>query len=324
MSSDVTFRFAEEKDLDSILRLFEQAFNRVISGDYYRWQFFDTPHCPLSSVVAECDRRIVAHAGFTARAAVLNGEERLVFLRHTSMSSPEVRGTGIYSRLMDWAKARLRDKGAALLLAYPNANLHPLRILRDDYYDIYQIPALVRYPSKHASRHTAPFPGRRMDGQLDDEYATLSTAFPKTVAYGLLRTREYLAWRYAIRPDMEYHLLEERLQGRVKGALIWKSYPAAKPDRIMVLECLTPPDGDALDALLSPLEEYADAHGMSVRLWCNVQNDKRRHKHFERRGYVMGEPIIYFGAFPLIAPEKLPGFADYRNWHIAMGDVDIF
>jgi hypothetical protein len=118
--------------------------------------------------------------------------------------------------------------------------------------------------------------------------------------------------------------LEDQLHDGTKAALIWKLYPAENPDRIMVLECFTPPDADELDALLSPLEEYADAHGMSVRLWCNVHNDRQRHKRFERRGYVLGEPIIYFGAFPLVSARELPGFADYRNWHIAMGDVDIF
>lgn len=312
--------------MPQLLALFSRAFpGRSISEAYYRWQFLDNPICPFSSVVAERGGRIIAHAGYSGRRALLDRREGVIFVKGTSMSDPVVRSSGVYSRLLSWADRRLATRGAELVLSYPNTSNHPLQILRPDYIDIYQIPALIRRarePSatEHSLRALA-FPDCFC--QVDGAVELLGRATFEAQRFGLMRTAQYLAWRYRERPGTDYFMCQDQQGGTLRSLLIWKYYPAEKPDRIMIVEWLSAPEDANAATVLDQVESLADAKGLAVYIWQNVYG-KFRHKLLERRGYTMGAPILYFGAFPLVERQLLGSFDDYRHWHVAMGDVDIF
>ena len=325
MKNDVIFRWAGEPDIPSLQGLFSVAFpGRSITADYYRWQFMRGPVHPGSSAVAERDGRVVAHAGYAGRAARLNGGQGVLFVKQTSMSHPDVRGTGIYSRLLSWADGQLAQKEGALVLSYPNANNHPVQIMRDDYHDIAQIPCLVRVPRRDVAGSGPGVEAFSLaSGYPFEEAAELGEATSAGARYGLARSAEYLTWRYGRHPDVGYRVAEHRVAGRLRSLVVWKYYPADDPRRLMVVEWLSDGDGELAAEAFDAVEAHADGRGLAVCTWQNV-HDRRRHKWLEKRGYALDIPILYFGAFPLVAPETLPGFRDYREWHVAMGDVDIF
>ena len=325
--SDIRFRFVAPSDLPSILELFRKAYpGRTIPERYYRWQFFETPVLPLSSVVAMNGNRIVAHAGYTARVAKLNGCQSILFIKQTSMSDPTVRGSGIYSRLLNWASQALEQRDGHLVLSYPNGNNHPIQILRHDYKDIYQIPALVRPAQKRGGEKGSPnsdnFPEAAVY-TFSQEINVLADGCLSSCDYALMRTVDYFKWRYAKRPDINYRICEMRMAGQLKAMLIWKYYPPHVPDRIMVVEWLSYADDESGSTVFEQLEDHADRNGLAIYIWQNVYQ-RLRHKLLEKRGYKLKEPIIYFGGFPLLNEEHIGPFNDYRNWYVSMGDVDIF
>lgn len=325
MKNEVLFRWAAEPDVPALQDLFSLAFpGRSILADYYRWQFLRGPVLPGSSAVAELDGSIIAHAGYTGRQARLDGRAGVLFVKQTSMSHPRARGSGVYSRLLSWADGQLAQKGGELVLSYPNANNHPVQILRDDYHDIAQIPCLAR-----ASRRGGAGAGPGAEdfalasGYSFDEAAGLGEATLAGFRYGLVRSAEYLAWRYGRHPNAGYRVAEHRAAGRLRSLAVWKYYPADVPRRIMVVEWLSDGEEALAAGAFDAVEAHADEQGLAVCTWQNVHG-RRRHKWLEKRGYVLDLPVLYFGAFPLVEPERLPGFRDYREWHVAMGDVDIF
>ncbi len=327
MNAEVTFRFARPDDIPELLELFSRAFpGRSISDSYYRWQFLENSACPFSSVVAEENGVIVSHVGYSGRKAVINGKEALVFLKATSMSDPAVRGRGIYSRLLSWGNAAVGRRGGRMVLSFPNQQNHPIQAMRPDYRDIGQIPTLVRPcrrpcgATRTAGHLELPL-GRRLQSAHECEKLALATL--RGCKFGLLRTAEYLTWRYVLRPDVEYFTFEDRHGGILKSALIWKYYPSEKPERIMVVEWLSDPEDREAAHVFEAVESIADSLGMPVYTWQNVHSPLR-HKLLERRGYVLQTPVLYFGAFPLVEPRCLGDFSDCRLWHVAMGDDDIF
>ena len=326
MTTQPDFRFLVESDIPAVLRLFQRAFvGRRLSEAYYRWQFIDNPLLPFSSVVAEQDGSIVAHAGYTARRALFESRTGILFIKQTSMSDPRVRGSGAYSRLLTWAHEHLAQRQGELILSYPNGENHPVQILRPDYLDICEIPCLVRPPfGKSAEAHALdlPFLSAASYGFVN-EVSELGTATTSASLCGLVRSAEYLCWRYAKHPENKYHVCEQRTAGCLRSLLICKLYPGDRPTRIMVVEWLSAPDDSDAAEVFAPLEEYADRHGLAICAWQNVFQRQRR-KVLERRGFRVDMPITYFGAFALARHWLQPVWGDYRNWHIAMGDVDVF
>jgi len=359
MPQEVAFRLIEENDLASVMDLFRGAFPLHHPNEMlYRWHFMDNPVMPKSSAAAVVDGKIVAHAGFSGRKAFICAKDDLLFVKQTSMSAPSVRGTGIYSKLLTWANEQLLLRGGKIVLSYPNTNNHPVQILRDDYNDIYQIPALQKTfpqgvgPGYRADRVVVPsddLPGRILHAGREQcnpqpfvfpqEYDELWRETLAGERFGIMRDAKYLTWRYAERPDIDYHLLEDREGGKLKSAIVWKFYPQEKPEKIMVVDWLHSQQDESAARLFEHLEDFAARcvvgrtgtpvgkagdGGLPIALWQNVYR-KKMHKIMEKRGYVPALPILYFGAFPLVDDtDSIDGFHDYRNWYVGMSDVDIF
>lgn len=320
-SLDIEFTFATTSDVEEIVGLFHRSYGRTMTANYYHWQFFESPAGGGYSACARIDGRVICHAGYSRRRARFGRERGHLFAKHTSMTHPDYRGKRIYSQLLGWAHEELSSRGG-MVLSWPNQMNHGIQVLRDDYFDIYQVPALKKMPG-----------GLKGDGGVHDGLRDVPAVFPEeysgicsqTVgqAYcSYVRTPEYLIWRYSRRPDIKYYLIEERSAGQLRSAIIFKQYPETNPDRLVVVEWLSDPADRSAANVFEELEEVASLSGMPVILWHNVY-DRPRHALLERRGYSLAGPILYFGLFPL-SSNLTSRPSEYRNWYISMGDVDIF
>ena len=131
---NLEFRFVTSDDADSICELYAEAFPQAypLNCNYYRWYYFENDVLPFSSVVAIQNGKLAAHAGFSGRRCKLRGKDGLLYLKQDSMSATFAR-QGVYSRLLTWANEQTENKGVSLILSYPNANNHPVQIMRSDY-----------------------------------------------------------------------------------------------------------------------------------------------------------------------------------------------
>ena len=318
------YDWANEGDAEEVAALFARAFRRRLSVDYYRWQFFGAPHEERRCGVVRHEGRIISHVGYSARRALVNGTNGRVVLKFTSMSDPEYQGHGIYTSLMQWAHEHLRAAELDLVLSWPNVRNHPSQRNRTDYRDIYQPPMLLWSPEAATSCAEAcdvPFPRAC---ELDmSQWGPVALGTHGEARYCLERSCEYLSWRYQSHPTTTYYGIESRQGGAVEAALVFKLYPAAKPERINVVEWLCDPHDRSGAVVMEALEDYAVRAGLPITIWHNV-HDYPRHHLLERRGYVPSAPVFYFGAFALASPERLGAYGDWEAWYIAMGDVDVF
>ena len=320
---EIDYEYVTDSDVDEISALFAKVFGRELSADYYRWQFMQAPTGGAHSAVARYKGRIVSHVGYSLREALTNGTRGRFALKFTSMSDPAHQGQGIYTALMGWAHSRLREKEVDFVLSWPNVRNHPSQRNRTDFEDLWQIPTLKWSPPMGGSRAEIPVPFPTVSEVNLDVWGSLALHTPGAASYGLLRSREHLNWRYASAPHTVYYAVESYQAGRLVTALVFKLYPAGRPDRINIVDWFCQPEDRSGAAALALLEDYAAKVGLSVTLWHNV-HDYPRHHLLERRGYRPSEPVFYFGVFPLAPRERLGNYRDWRQWYVAMGDVDIF
>lgn len=329
---NLEFRFVTSDDVDSICELYAEAFPQAypLNCNYYRWYYFENDVLPFSSVVAIQNGKLAAHAGFSGRRCKLRGKDGLLYLKQDSMSATFARGKGVYSRLLTWANEQTENKGVSLILSYPNANNHPVQIMRPDYRDVYQIPALSRnFTDAVVSDNVLDSipPGRLLKGESDPfpalNYETLCSLVSSRIFFGIDCSPEYLTWRFAKHPDVDYYALENFEGGRLRSAVVYKLYPQIQPKKIMVVYWLRDDEDSKASDVFEPLEEFAAKCNFEIALWQNVFQ-KTAYKSLERRGYRLSTPIIYFGAFPIGNAEVTKGFECFANWNVNMSDVDIF
>jgi GNAT superfamily N-acetyltransferase len=70
--------------------------------------------------------RVAGLNGFIAHPVCRDGEVNLAFQSCLSATDPDYRGQGIFTSLIEEAKRLLKQRGAAFLFGYPNANSGPI------------------------------------------------------------------------------------------------------------------------------------------------------------------------------------------------------
>lgn len=320
---DTSFDWVQPSDVEDLQGLFTDAFGRQMSKAYYRWQFLECPLGERHAAVARADGTIVSHVGYSPRALFVNGEAATGLIKCSSMTHPDYQGRGIYTSLMSWCHERFSALGFSLVLSWPNARNHASQRNRTPYVDICLVPTMKRHPKRERSANDqgVPFP-MAPDADMA-EWEELARGSRGAARYGILRSAAYLRWRYQQHPDTDYYVIENRKAGILEAALVFKLYPAGAPDRINIVDWLCSPTDRSGEVVLAALEDYAESVGLPTTIWHSVHDYPRYHV-LERRGYVLSEPIFYFGAFALQPPRRLGPYADWRNWCLSMGDVDVF
>lgn len=320
---DMNIDWVKDQDVDGITALFTRVFDRPMMPEYYRWQFHHQRFGGYNSARVRIGGRIVSHAGFSPRVWKVNGSKGLAMAKHTSMTHPDFRAFGLYSRLLHWATPGLAKTGADIILSWPNRDSHPMQRNRTAYEDICQIPVMKWNPRSDSSKARNSVPLTKTLSFDFHEWGELADRTDGDFLFSNVRTVEYLTWRYKQRPDTVYYAIENRTGGKVRSVVLFKLYPDDRPCVINVLEWLSEPDNREPDHALDQLEDVAAGLRLPITMWHNV-HDYPRHHMLERRGYILSEPIFYFGVIPLGSSERLGPYRDWRNWYMTMGDVDVF
>ena len=105
----------------------------------------------------------------------------------------------------------------------------------------------------------------------------------------------------------------------LSGYVVFKRYG----DELQIVDVLTVPDVDAGVALVAGVASVASNEAAtSVGMWLNVT--RSLHRALERLGFLLREPITYFGGLALQPEITNSGVFDYAQWHLTMGDSDVF
>jgi hypothetical protein len=170
------------------LRLLRGAWGEgALSGDEFDWWFDGNPAGSLRSVAA-IDGRVVAVAGHSLYAMVLDGELRTATFSVHAVTHPSARGRGIFLELERKHEREAREMGAACVLAFASAPTAPLFLGPLGWTAIAKLRVWAR-----------PVWGRTGFG-----WTTYVLGFDGDAAAGwpnhVVRDSEYLRWRYLDSP----------------------------------------------------------------------------------------------------------------------------
>ena len=116
----------EPEHRDDYLRLLRGAWGEgAMSGDEFDWWFDGNPAGSLRSV-AVTDSRVVAVAGHSLYAAVLDGELTTASFSVHAVTHPSARGRGIFVELERKHEREATEMGVSCVLAFASAPTAPL------------------------------------------------------------------------------------------------------------------------------------------------------------------------------------------------------
>ena len=106
--------------------------------------------------------------------------------------------------------------------------------------------------------------------------------------------------------------------GRVSSYVVTKSYG----DGIDLVDIQTANPEEARALLVHIAKLSLDNGVRHISCWAPTHHYV--HGVLERIGFQNSSPITYFGGRELIPSATPPGWLDYKNWYIQMGDSDVY
>ncbi len=209
---------------DDFLGLLDEVYGEAMSTDEFDWFFDRNPAGPrLLSEVREDGRSLGVLAMSYARAQVA-GEEQLVAFAVGAVTHPDARGRGIFGTLELDNEAKAAEAGATMALGFTNPMAGPILVGKLGWHDLYRMRLWAR-PLR--ARRTGEGSLAPRNGGYLDSFGEAQAAQWRAADYGnaLVRTAEYLTWRYLDAPR-DYRVLGGDGGFAVVGHAVRKGFSA--------------------------------------------------------------------------------------------------
>lgn len=316
-AADIQLRPYNAGDEEHILMLFENAFQRQMTLNYWHWRFRENPLHRTAIELAWYGNTLVSHYAVSLVEAEIQGQRIMTALAGTTMTHTSFRGLNLFQSLGKQLYARLKQDGVKLVWGFPNNKIHRSRVKHLGWFNIYEVPTF----RVHLDRATYNYPPsvveiQDIDSRFDDLWKVAKSR------YNVIGTRSasQLKWRYIKNPIEQYRIVGVPSNSTLLGYAVYKQYH----NELQIVDILTADD----EQIGVPLVNYVMAKAAELRLasvsmWLNVFSDF--HLSLEKWGFHNDVPITYFGGRVIDSEDMDINVAkDYGSWHITMGDSDVY
>lgn len=311
-----------------IARLFNLAFQRSLTSEYWNWRFANNPFQkePMISLMWE-DTKLIGHHAVSASEIFYKGQTLKFCLCGTAMTHPDYEFKGIYGKLANNLYERIaKDYNVSAIITFPNrAASHYSLVKKIGYKNVGYLPTLRKKNNYIEALEVAEI---NTIFKFDAEHCEFISQTVLYLGFDIYvnRSERYLNWRYIDNPNNNYHIIEYREEGSLKGLLIAKIYQEDIFKRevdIDIVDLFCTEDFNIISKLLQGITNVVLKLGYTVNnLNCWISLFDRRHLELEKIGFTMCSPITYFCIKSL--GSELPDINQFEKWYISMGDSDIF
>jgi hypothetical protein len=294
--------------------LFLASFGSPIKPGYLDWRYFDNdqPHL-LFSLDMKDDRPMSSYSAFPVEL-ICSEKKYQTAISMTTMTHPMEQGKGRIVRVAKELYEYAENLGIAGVWGFPNAKIHLLRKAVLGWSDIYEIPTMTFDLAKADTGKLS----LSVEVQRDDEFSQDYPDLPNDGLIRVHRSKSYLSWRYARNPINTYHNFVICRKGKVSSYVVTKSYG----DGIDLVD-IQPGNPQEARILLEHIAKLSLDKGVK-HICCWAPTHHSVHGVLERLGFLNSSPITYFGGRELIPSATPPGWSNYKNWYIQMGDSDVY
>lgn len=214
-----------EMDDEKVLLLYNYAFNRTFSMEWFRWFNYSCPFGPNRLYIAEdqTTSSIVGSWGLLPYKVKFNDEVIGGSLASNLVTHPCYRRRGIFANVVKFALAQEERYGSKISLNAPNKlsemGLAALRgYLKVGFEIISDLDFIITYNNKPEQ-----FKATKV-GRFSEKFDLLLSTSIDKMKFAVFKDHRFLNWRYFDRPDQEYHVYAYQDENTVLDFIVLKYF----------------------------------------------------------------------------------------------------
>ena len=301
--------------IPEIDNLHRKCFGKEKGQEYYIWKYLDNPIDDFIIACAFSKGRLASFYAVSPVDILADGIKEKALLSLNTMTDPDFAGQGLFTRLAqlvyDFSAEKYHYK---LVFGFTNSISNRIFSEQLGWSTVYEVPMLQKDLSFEVK-------SLKSDLKVDNEFTLDYNNVLGQKKYGLriLKTEEYLKWRYMKSPESSYMNFVLSEGKTVDAYAICKFY---QEDKINVVEWNSL-SINSLEKLFLKLFDVAREYNRSViTTWSRVNSEE--HLLLERLGFINRYPIHYFSLKVLKKEAFSLDITDYRNWNLQLGDNNTY
>jgi GNAT superfamily N-acetyltransferase len=329
-----------DEDSDQVLDLLTLALGPGMVGErsstFFRWKHIHTPFGGSFMLVADRGGQIIGFRSFMRWRFLAPGGELQAVSPVDTATHPDFQRLGVFSRLTQTALEALRDE-TDFVFNTPNENSAP-GYLKMGWKQVGRVPVTIQIcqplhfarrlllgrsvthgsdlpPAIHAE--TAASVLRTESGQIAELLADTDTP-PDRIR--TRRTLDYLQWRYAAAPHLDYRAVTEHGEGRLRGLAIFRVRPRGQLWETWVVELIVPPgERETARNLFRQIRRAAPVD--------NLRGIFPKRTSAAQAAWRQGFTRSRFGVMLFVNPLRgavRPDPTLMDSWALSLGDLEIF
>lgn len=296
--------------------LYTLCFNVPMNEAEVEWRYLKNLGTEVLSCVAIDNGKLVANYSATPMQMIKDGKVIKIAQSLNTMTHPDYMGRGLFVDLASRLYQYLADHDYKLIMGYPNNISNRTFLTKLNWKDICVVPTLeinlskVRKKSKNVDMKVME------DHNFDMEYSQCIYDGKDQIA--LYKSQEYLKWRYAANPVVNYYNFVIATDNVVSSRIVLKEFR----NRINMVDTYFSNEDEQ-----KVLVDYAIDFGLSrnkelLTVWSKLGTEE--HLTFESYGAILASPISYFGASVFDTSGEFEDCYDADKWFISMSDDNVY
>lgn len=344
ITTDLTLRRADAADTEAILRLWRDSLGEgkiPRNQTYWSWKHLNNPFGPSPCLLAEADGELVGLRVFM-RWSWQAGERRLRAVRAVdTVTHPQWRGRKIFSRLTLALLEQMAAEGVSFVFNTPNALSKP-GYLKMGWSDLGRTTLWIRLVrplrvagavlsggvTRHGSKDdVSPLSGRfsRVDELLRapglEDF--LRAMEPPEERLWTPRDGAYLRWRYQEIPGFDYYAACQ-LDGENGAVIIFRSERQGELQGLRICELLLGPGPSSRRIGRSLLASVLREAGAEFAVAMAAAQTPEQRILLSSAFVPVPRLGPHFTVRPLNGAQAAPDPLRWRDWRLAIGDVEMF
>ena len=289
---------------------------------FMEWQYYKNPSGIAKSWIATDKDQVIANVTAIPHYLYVNGGIEKSWRVQDVITHPDYRGLGLYSKLSDASNLILQKEEFPLNFTFPNENSHSGFIKRN-WINPNRIPLWTNNKIQNATI---------IDSKIDNEQLTVFSKadekiwmnYRSRIKFAVNRNSDYLNWRYFQNPKGGYSSYKF-IKGNKSGIGIFKIYTNPEGKKFSHLMDYFYEDGfDGMKEIFVFFNNFSISNKVKLAsLWYSPSSEFG--KTVSENGFTLNTDLTRWHVLN-INSDKLSNVSvsNTTDWHISMGDSDVF
>ncbi len=291
------------------------------SKEFIQWQYYNNPSGVAKSWVAKHNGNVIAnYTAIPHQLNLFNNIENSWRVQDV-ITHPDYRGLGLYSRLSDRANEFLQSELFPLNFTFPNENSHN-GFIKKNWKCPHRIPLWICDDPRNLKQISFSSDIETiMEFGVQDEVVWRN--YCQTPKIAIDRSVDYLNWRYFQNPRKGYFAF--RLTNEAKSAVsIIKLFQHGSGDRYAHLIDYFYDHGFPVKDIVNHFIQFGIEKNIQISSTWSQPNAELS-SYLSNCGYSLQTGLTRWLVLNMNDKEfDFNKVSDFSNWHISMGDTDVF